>query len=170
MKATSTILALMAMVSLSASAQRMAGPDPLLDRMTGHWVLQGTIAGHETTHDVEPEWVLGHEYLRLHEVSRDKNAQGRAAYEAIVFIEWDETASEYRCLWLDSTAGGGLSGQGIAHAKRDGDQIPFLFKSKGGDFHNTFAYNKSNDTWQWIMDGEDGGKLVPFARVKLTRK
>jgi hypothetical protein len=170
MKATFTILALLAMVSLPALAQQVAGPDPLLDRMTGHWVLQGMIAGRETTHDVEVEWVLGHEYLRLHEISREKNAQGRASYEAIVFIEWDETAGEYRCQWLDSTGGGGLSGQAIAHGKRDGDQIPFLFKSKDGDFHTTFAYDKSNDTWRWIMDNEDGGKLVPFARVKLTRK
>ena len=72
MKATFTILALLAMVSLPALAQQVAGPDPLLDRMTGHWVLQGMIAGRETTHDVEVEWVLGHEYLRLHEISREK--------------------------------------------------------------------------------------------------
>ncbi len=26
--------------------------DPLLDHMTGQWVLQGTIAGKQTTHDI----------------------------------------------------------------------------------------------------------------------
>jgi hypothetical protein len=169
MKATLTILALVAAIAFSAFAQQTAGPDALLDHMTGHWVLQGMIAGRETTHDVDVEWVLGHEYLQLHETAREKNAQGRAAYEAIVYVEWDEAAKEYRCLWLDSTSGGGIGGT-IARARRDGDQIPFLFKSKGGDFHTTFAYNKNSDTWQWIMDGEDGGKLAPFARVKLTRK
>jgi hypothetical protein len=170
MKATFTILVFIAILSLPALAQQAPPPDPLLDHMTGHWLLQGKIAGHETTHDVDVEWLLGHEYLQLHEISREKNTHGRAAYEAIALIEWDQTASEYRCQWLDSTAGGGLSAQAIAHARRDGDRIPFLFKYKGGDFHTTFAYNKSNDTWQWIMDNEDGGKLVPFARVKLTRK
>jgi len=46
-----------------------------------------------------------------------------------------------------------------------------LFKGNDGSlFHTTFAYSKGADTWQWIMDGEEGGKLHPFARVRLTKK
>jgi hypothetical protein len=58
----------------------------------------------------------------------------------------------------------------LGRGKRSGDEIALLFKSKDGDFHTTFAYDKAGDSWKWIMDGEDGGKLVPFARAKLTRK
>src|SRR6202790_5763841 len=108
MKTNLAILVLPFMTSFSASAQQPTAKDPLLDRLTGSWILQGTIAGHETTHDIESEWVLNHEYVRLHETSREKNVQGQPAYEAIVFIEWDESSNEYRCLWLDSTGGGGL--------------------------------------------------------------
>ena len=82
------ILALFFMISFSASGQEATQRDPLLDHLTGSWMLQGTIGGHETTHDIESEWVLNHEYLRFHEKSREKNAQGQPAYEAIVFIEW----------------------------------------------------------------------------------
>jgi hypothetical protein len=115
--------------------------------------------------------VLGHQYVRLHEVSREKDAQGQAAYEAIVFIGWDQPSGGYACLWLDSTGGGGLSAQAIGHAKRSGDEIAFLFKSGDGSlFHTTFAYSKGTDTWQWLMDGEEGGKLQPFARVTLTKE
>jgi hypothetical protein len=32
------------------------------------------------------------------------------------------------------------------------------------------VYSKNTNTWQWLMDGEEGGKLQPFARVKLTKK
>ena len=157
--------------SLSASAQQAAFQDPLLDHLIGKWVLQGTIGGSATTHDIDAEWVLGHEYVRIHEVSREKDAKGRPAYEAIVFIGWDQPSSQYACLWLDSTGGGGLTGQAIGHAKRGGDDIAFLFKAGDGSlFHTTFAYDKSTDSWQWLMDGEEGGKLQPFARVKLTRK
>ncbi|MBZ5665184.1 MAG: DUF1579 family protein [Acidobacteriia bacterium] len=157
-------------VSFSASAQQPTLKDSLLDQLTGNWVLQGTIAGRETTHDIESEWVLGHHYVQFHELSREKNAQGQAAYEAIVFIGWDEASSEYACLWLDTT-GGGLSAQAIGHAKRSGDEIALLFKGKdGSSFHTKFAYSKSTDTWQWFMDDEEGGKRKPFARVKLTRK
>jgi hypothetical protein len=170
MKATLIIFALVVMVSFAASAQQPTPQDPLLDRLAGSWVLQGTIAGRETTHDIDSDWVLGHEYLRLHETSREKNAQGQSAYEAIVFIEWDKSSNEYACLWLDSTGGGGISSQIIGHGKRSGDEIAFLFKVKNGRFHTTFAYSKSTDTWQWLMDDEESGKLSPFARVKLTKK
>jgi hypothetical protein len=161
---------LVATVSLPVFAQPSAAQEPLLEHLTGNWILQGSIAGHETTHDVEAEWVLGHEYVRLHETSREKKSSGQAAYEAIIFIEWDKSSSEYRCLWLDSTAGGGLSAHGIAHGKRSGDGIAFLFKDEDSSIHNTFAYSKSTDTWQWLIDNEAGGKVSEFARVKLTRK
>ena len=172
MKTSLAIVALLFLTSFSASAQQPT-KDPLLDYLAGHWILQGTIAGRETTHDIESEWLLNHEYLRLHETSREKNAQGQPAYEAIIFIEWDQSSSEYKCLWLDSTGGGALSAP-ISRGKRDGDEIAFLFmdkeKEKDSGVRTRFVYNKSDDTWNWLIDNEDAGKLTPFARVKLTRK
>jgi hypothetical protein len=87
------IAALLFATSFSALAQQPKQKDFLLDRLTGSWTLQGTIAGRETTDDIESEWVLNHEYLRLHETSRAKNAQGQPAYEAIIFIEWGESSN-----------------------------------------------------------------------------
>jgi hypothetical protein len=159
------------LLSSSALAQEPAFNDELLDRMVGQWLLQGTIAGAETTHDVAVEWVLGHQYIQIREVSREKDAKGAPAYEAIVYIGWDKPSASYACLWLDNTGGGGLVGQAIAHAKRSGDEMPFLFHGADGSlFHTTFAYDKGGDAWRWIMDAEEGGKLQPFARVVLTRK
>jgi len=172
LKAKLAALALLVLVAFSTSAQQPTGKNPLLDRLAGSWILQGTIAGRETTHDIESEWVLNHEYLRLHETSREKNAEGQPAYEAIILIEWDQSLSEYRCLWLDSTGDGGLSAQGIAHGTRGDDQIAFFFMDKDPDsgVRTTFAYSKATDSWGWLIDNETGGKLTPFARVKLTRK
>ncbi len=159
------------LIAINIFAQQTTFRDSLLDRMTGQWLLKGTIAGQETTHDVEVAWVLGHQYIQIHEKSHEINADGTAAYEAIVYIGWDKDLSEYTCLWLDVTGSGGLSGQAIAHAKRQGNKIAFLFKGKdGSNFHTTFVYNKDDDTWHWLMDGEENGKLQPFARVKLTRR
>jgi hypothetical protein len=75
-------------------------------------------------------------------------------------------------MWLDSTAGGGLSAEGIAHGKRGSDQIEFFFKEKEKDsgVSTTFANDKATDSWTWLIDNEDAGKRTPFARVKLTRK
>lgn len=142
----------------------------LLDRLAGDWVLQGTIAGKPTTHDVHADWVLNREYLRMHEVSREKNPNGSPAYEAIVFISWDSKAQEYVCLWLDSTEGGGLSAQGLGHAKRSGSSIPFMFAVNPSDLvRNTFTYDGSTDTWVWLIENITNGKARLFANVKLSK-
>jgi hypothetical protein len=171
MKKCTALLFLVSLISSSVSAQQTTFQDPLLEHMVGTWVLQGTIAGKETTHDIITEWVLGHQYLQFHETSREKNTTGEAEYEALVFIGWDQPSSQYSCLWLDVTGGGGLSAQAIGHAKPHGDEIAFLFKgSDGSTFHTTFVYDRSVDTWRWLMDNEENGTLRPFARVTLTKK
>lgn len=153
------------------SAQAPAFSDPLLDRLIGTWVLRGKIAGTDTTHDVVAEWGLNHEYVRLHEMSREKDGKGNAAYEAIVFIGSGRPAHEYTCLWLDSTGGGGLVPEGFGHATRANEEIPFVFLDGSSkiSFKNTFAYDKSTDSWAWIMDNVVDGKAKPFGRVKLTK-
>jgi hypothetical protein len=144
---------------------------PLSDQMIGDWVLQGRIGKKETTHDVKAEWVLNREYVQIHEVSQEKNEKGAPAYEAIIFVQWDPKKSEYSCFWLDSTEGGGISAEGIAHGKPKGDTIPFLFKGSGDDgIRNTFIYDKSTDTWQWVIDNLSGDKATRFADVRLTKK
>jgi hypothetical protein len=165
------IILLIALIYFSAPAQQTTFQDSLLNHITGNWILQGTIAGQKTTHDITAQWVLGHQYIQLHEVSREKNTSGEAVYEAIVYIGWDDSSKQYSCLWLDVTGGGGLSSQAIGHAKPAGDKLAFLFKAADGSlFHTTFIYNRTSDTWNWLMDAEENGKLQPFARLNLTRK
>jgi hypothetical protein len=169
------IPALLAVVVCSftrpTSAESPVHPDPLLERLIGTWVLRGQIAGKDTTHDVIAEWVLDHEYVRLHEVAREKDSKGNAAYEAIVFIGSGRPSHDYACLWLDSTGGGGLAPEGIGHATRAGGEIPFVFLDGSGkiSFKNTFAYDERTDSWAWIMDNVADGKSIPFGRVKLMR-
>jgi hypothetical protein len=172
MKTINRFIAFFILLSVSTLAQQPATfQDPLLDHFVGPWVLTGTIGGAATTHDVDVAWVLGHQYVCIQETSREKDGKGQPAYEAIVFIGWDQPTGQYSCIWLDNTGGGGLVGWAIAHAKRESDKIAFLFKgADGSPFHTTFTYDKNGDSWQWKMDGEEGGKLTPFARVKLTRK
>ena len=157
--------------SLPAAAQRHGFQDALLDRMAGHWVLEGTIGDDESVHDVVAEWVLDHQYLRFHEVARETEPDGTPLYEAIVFIGWDQPSSRYACLWLDSTGGSGLDAQGIGHAKPSGDALPFVFDTgDSGVIHTTFSYRRDTDTWQWHVDIERDGERTPFARVRLSRQ
>ena len=166
---TITAILMGLLIASSATAQEPVH-DPLLEHMVGSWVLQGTIDGQSTTHDVTVDWVLAHQYLQLHEVSREKDAAGQPAYEAMVLIGWDKAQDRYACLWLDSTGGGGLAAHAIGHAKPAPNELPFLFDIAGSAFHTTFAYDADTDTWRWIMDGEENGQLRPFARVTLTKR
>jgi hypothetical protein len=147
------------------------GPElQLLDRLAGDWVLQGTIGGKQATHDVHAEWVLNRGYLRLHEVSHEKNSSGSPAYEAIIFLSWDAKAQEYACLWLDSTEVWDFSAHGIGRAKRSGASIPWIFTmSPSNSIHTTFVYDQSSDTWKWFIDDVTNGKSDRFADVKLSR-
>jgi hypothetical protein len=151
-------------------SQTVPVQDSLLDHMEGKWILKGTIAGQETTHDINVDWVLGHQYIQLREVSREKDFNGNPSYEATVFITWEQTINQYKCLWLDNTGNGGLSAQAIGYASRNGDCIEFVFRiSDNNTFHTTFLYDKKSNSWQWHMDSKENNTVQPFARVKLTK-
>ena len=155
----------------TGSAQAARPEVELLDRLVGSWILEGSIEGKATTHDVVATWVLNGQYVQLHEVSRERDAQSRPAYEAFVYVTWEPSRGEYSCLWLDSTSNAGLSNGVLGRAKPAGDELRLLFtQADGNTFHTTFAYDRKTDTWQWRMDGEEKGNLTPFARAKLRHK
>jgi len=146
-------------------------PDSLFDRLIGRWVLQGTIARQPTTHDVSFEWMLGREYVRMYEVSRERGPTGAPAYEAVVLFGRDPHSGEYACLWLDNTGAGAFDPGGVGRGAVVGDSIPFLFNYSATDrFHTTFVYDRARDAWQWHMDNDSAGVRRPFARVTLTRQ
>lgn len=145
--------------------------DPLLDKLAGTWIMNGTIAGDETVHDIVAEWVLEHQYLRMHEVSREQGADGTPLYEAIVFFGWDQPTSRYASLWLDSTGAVEFSDLTIGYARPTGHILPFVFDTGDGDtIHTTFIYQRETDTWDWEIDIERDGDRTEFARVSLSRK
>lgn len=161
-------IALAITVTRVAHAQQPTLSDPLLDRLVGRWTLTGTIDGQQTTHDVTAEWVLNHQYVHVHEVSREKDGNGQPQYQADVYIGWNADVRRYACVWLDVF--GGIAPASLAEAPPTGDSIAFVFHhGPTAAFHNTFVYDRRADSWAWRMDNEADGKLDPFARVTLTR-
>ena len=150
----------------AASAQQPTLYDDLLDRLVGRWILTGTIAGRETTHDVTAEWALNHQFVAVHEASRERDADGRPAYQATAYVGWHDAKKRYVCYWLDAF-GGGFAGAGYAEPRPN--ELPFVFGEAGERFHNTFVFDPAARAWQWRMDNEHQGALAPFARVRLTR-
>jgi hypothetical protein len=150
-----------------------AAPNPqreLLERLTGRWVMRGTISGRQTTHDIDAQWVLEKEYVQIHEVSREKGPDGKPQYEAIIYVVWEPKAGEFACLWMDTTGIANFPPEGVGHAKPSGDRIAFIFKDPAGSVHTTFAYDRVKNAWTWTIDNEAKGALTPFARLALTRE
>jgi hypothetical protein len=163
------ILALALSTAPVAMAQQPPVSSPLLDHLAGKWLMEGTIAGQPTKHDIDAQWVLDHHYLRMHEVSREKKANGQPQYEATVFIAWNEQPQHYSCVWLDVY--GGLSVASIGVAPPSDRELAFLFKNDKGepDFSNDFVYDPKADAWSDSLDNIVNGARKPFARVKLVR-
>ncbi len=151
----------------------------LLDHLVGTWAMAGTLGGKQTTHDVTARWVLNKEYVEFHEVSRDRRPDGAPAFEAIVFLAWHARTSEFMCLFLDNTVGGGLSPEGIARGRRSGNAIPVVFACRSGEcppglseresIQTKFDYDPSTDTWRLTIDNVSDGKASRFGDMKLTR-
>ncbi|RKZ15711.1 hypothetical protein DRQ53_08245 [bacterium] len=169
MKKSVLITILLSVLPPTTQAQ-LATQGTLLDHFDGNWVMTGTIAGKQIVHDVDADWVLAGHYLRFHEFSREREESGVRAYEATVYIGWDEQAERFVCLWLDVTGGGGLASGVLGYAAPDGDRIPFVFGEGDSQIHNTFVYHRGADTWEWTIVNVRGDKRSEFAHVTLERR
>ncbi|WP_250634362.1 hypothetical protein [Pinirhizobacter soli] len=164
-------IVLIAFAPLGNAAFAQAINDPLLNHLTGQWVLSGKIAHRDVVHDVTAQWVLGRQYIQIHEVSRAKKHDGKPEYEAIVYVGWNPVLNQYTCLWLDSTGGNGLVTEGLGHAEKDPKTLLFKWNDVNGStsLQNAFSYDAAHDTWRWWIDNIDDGKAKQFADVRLPR-
>ncbi len=171
MKIAICLVSVLMLLSLPAVAEVQGIQDELLDHLVGSWVMQGTIGGDRVTHDLVGEWVLGHQYLRFHEVARGLGSDGTPAYEAIVFIGWNESVGRYTCLWLDETGSGAQFPEGTGYAEPAVDELAFVFDTgEDSAIHTTFTYDRDSDAWRWLIEIERGTKISTFAQVTLTRQ
>ena len=166
-----SILAVAGLLLVSPLRAQAPQRDSLLSHLIGSWVLRGHMAGKDVIHDVTFQWVLGGEYVEMHEVSRERTSTGTPVYEAIVYLVHDPHSHEYGALWLDNTDYNAFLPAGQGHGVAAGDSIPFVFTYSPTDHvYTTFAFDRATDTWAGLMDNEDAGGRRPFARVTLTRR
>ena len=155
---------------LPVRAQYIISSNPLLDHLAGRWQLKGKIAGKAINHDISAGWVLGHQYLELTEVSREKQGNGMPAYDSTVIISLDKTKKRYDCLCLDNTSNQELANEIIAHALVRANELAFLFTfSKRNYFHTTLSYRATSDSWHWRMKSDENGKKQLFADAIMSK-
>jgi len=142
--------------------------DDLADRMGGTWTLTGQVMGREAHHDVQAEWVLNHQFLRIHERTAASAPASERRYEAIWFLGYDAVSERYVLHLLDVF--GARYSETLGYGTRDGNAIRFVFEYPDGPFHTTYRWSPETGSWQWLLEQKNKeGKWTTFADFKLTR-
>jgi hypothetical protein len=140
----------------------------LVDHMTGDWKLEGPVMGSTGHHDVQAEWVLNHQFLRIHEKTSASAPAGEHPYEATWFLGYDPVSERYVLHLLDVF--GARFSETLGYGTRDGSVIRFVFEYPDGPFHTTFRWIPESGAWEWLMEQKNKeGKWSHFADLKLTR-
>ena len=138
--------------------------DELLENLVGDWKLSRQIFGRSAENIVKADWVLNHQFLRIHM----KDVATPAQYEAMVFVGYDNMSERYVAHWIDIF--GGRFSETLGYGKRDGNSIKFVFEYPDGPFHNTFTWNPGDKTWRFLGEQKNKeGKWGVFATDTLRR-
>jgi hypothetical protein len=142
--------------------------DALVDKLAGSWELTGTVGHQKVTHRVDADWVLNHQFLRVHEKTEKSADLSASPYEAIVMIGYDNASERYVAHWTDIY--GGRFSETLGYGGRSGDEIEFVFEYPDGPFHTTFRWEAAQDQWHWLMRQKNGaGQWTDFADAILRR-
>ena len=142
--------------------------DDLADRMAGTWILTGQVMGREAHHEVEAEWVLNHQFVRIHEKTAASAPASERRYEAIWFLGYDAVSERYVLHLMDVF--GTRYSETLGYGTRNGNAIRFVFEYPDGPFHTTCRWSPETGAWQWLLEQKDkDGKWTNFADFKLTR-
>jgi hypothetical protein len=157
------------LVARVASAQAPAAwQDDLVNHLPGVWKLEGAVMGRQAHHELRAEWVLNHQFLRMHEKTAASAPSGEHPYEAIWYIGYDAPSERYVVHLLDVF--GARYSETLGYGAREGNSLRLVFEYPDGPFHTTYRWAPQQDTWQWLLEQRDkNGKWSTFADFKLTR-
>jgi len=138
--------------------------DAFLDDLAGDWQVTRVMKNRAAENTVHAEWVLNHQFLRLHYLDTATPSK----YEAMVFIGYDNAGKHYVVHWMDVF--GGHFCQTIGVGKRDGNALAITFDYPEGEFRNTFTFDSKERTWTSLMRQKDkNGEWSTFAEDRFRR-
>jgi hypothetical protein len=128
--ALSALLLIVIALPQVAQGQANERKDDLLDHIAGNWLLEGTVMGAAAHHDVTAEWVLNHQFLRIHEKTALNAPASERHYEAIWFIGYDLVSERYVAHLLDLF--GARFSETLGYGAHNGNAIRFVFEYPDG--------------------------------------
>jgi hypothetical protein len=106
----STLLFCSIAVAAPAPAQQAEPPldgpkrifqDALFEQLSGTWTMAGAVRSRPATYSLHAGWVLNHQFLKL----EMRDVAEPPAYQATVYIGYDNTSERYVAHWLDAFGG-----------------------------------------------------------------
>ena len=147
--------------------------DTLLDRLVGASQVTGTIAGRPAEQTCDVEWVLNHQFLRIHFLGmRPATAAGGGApvqYEAFVFVGYSNMFDHYVVHWLDIFGGHFSRTLGFGERLEGGNAIRFVFEADT-PLHNTITWHPEAGTWEMLIRQKDEhGRWTTFGERHFVK-
>jgi hypothetical protein len=107
--------------------------DDLLNNLVGKWEVSATVYGQKFSLEREAEWVMNHQYLRIHEKSREVVPWLKEPFERTIFIGYNHHAKRYLVYELTvHGADGPLQPEGFSYGDRKGNELKVVIK-KGSE-------------------------------------
>jgi len=139
----------------------------LLEKLTGQWILTGTMGETELRQTVECAWVLNETYVCMHFKSEVPSGNRTFGYEAIYYIGYNGEQGAYVMHLLDTTEVPLECAVGLAI--RAGNKLPFRFNYGGTNFFNIFDYDPAVARWSFMQTYEEDGQTKTFAVKTMVR-
>jgi hypothetical protein len=139
--------------------------DDLLDHFVGKWDVSATVYGQKFSLDRDVEWVLSHQYLRIHEKSREVIPWLKAPFERTIFIGYNHGSKRYVVYELSvHGADAQTEPEGLYYATRTGNELKMVLTSGSEVVSNArFIWEPASGSWQFQARPVIGGKeQAPF--------
>jgi hypothetical protein len=139
----------------------------LLDQLAGAWDITGTTGSRPVHERADAEWVLGHEFLRIHRKQLDGPG------ESVVHVGFDTFLKRFVAFRVDSLTGAhGAETLGYGLQKAD-NKLEFDFEYPSSLWRETWTWDAKEKTWQFMVEvakkDPKGINYTPFSTLTLRR-
>ena len=153
--------------------------DDLLNHLVGKWDITGVFYGRPDKGTLEAEWVMDHQYLRIHEKSEEVIPEINKPYETEFFIGFNRNSKRYVVHEMDVC--GSTLNEGFYFAHRTGNELKlekirdslrcsvqrFTWEPASGGWHIEVRLVRNVDG-KLVNNGKEGEPVVDLKAVAVT--
>lgn len=133
--------------AMSQTASPAAAEQSFLDSLAGDWIMEGQVMGERVRYRARGERVLRGAWV---EIRMTDVGATPPAYDARVYLGWDDRANDYVVHWLDDSGAPGARVAGLGN--RAGDTLTIMFPYASGTFRNRWI--RSAGGWRLVADAQ----------------